>query len=354
MSAQFISLADLSALATAILTGAGFSDAHAQAVTDHMVWANAADRPNYGVWRLPILTRRCEEGVFDPDAQPAVDRRSDSLALVDGRNAIGHVVATFAADLAVDMARSAGVATLAVRRSNFVGALGYYVDRIARAGMIGFLVSNAHPRVAAHGGTSPVLGTNPLAFGTPLPDGRTLIVDLATSAAAGSLITRSAELGVPLPEGVAVDRDGAPITDATQVGKGAMLPLGGPKGFGLGLMVEVLAGVLTGAGISHGVHSQYKDFTNPGDSGHLVQAMDVDAFMSRSVFDQRMETLVAAVTESGEVRLPGAARWDALAHSEQLDGVTLDPDTVEALESLAKRYRVEVPWTAADAEGADT
>ncbi len=344
MSAQSVSLADLSTLSFEILVGSGFSEDHARTITNHNAWADASDRANYGVWRLPILTRRCEAGMFGTTEKPSVDRRSDSLALVDGHNTVGHVAATFATDVAIEMAGVAGVSTVTVRNSNFMGALGYYADRIARAGMIGFVVSNAFPRVAAHGGTTPVLGTNPIAFSAPLPDGQTLIVDMATSASAGGLITRSAELGIPLPEGVAIDRTGEPITDATQVGKGAILPLGGAKGYALGLMVEVMAGVLTGAGISQGVRSQYNDFEHPGNSGHMVQAMDVAAFMDPSSFDERMGALVAAVTASGDVRLPGAARWEALEQSSRLGKVELDDATATAIEGLSDRYGVHVPW----------
>ncbi len=154
----------MSTLSFEILVGSGFSENHAKTITNHNAWADASNRTNYGVWRLPILTRRCEAGVFATTGEPSVDRKSDSLALVDGHNTVGHVAATFAADVAIEMARTSGVATVAVRNSNFMGALGYYADRIAQTGMIGFVVSNSFPRVAAHGGTTPVLGTNPIVF----------------------------------------------------------------------------------------------------------------------------------------------------------------------------------------------
>ncbi len=171
-------------------------------------------------------------------------------------------------------------------------------------------------------------------------------MDLATSATAGGLITRSAELGIPLPEGVAIDSAGRSIKDASQVGRGAMLPLGGAKGYALGLMVEVMAGVLTGAGISHGVRSQYNDFEHPGNIGHMIQAMDVAAFMEPETYEERMGTLIAAVTASGDVRLPGAARWEALDRSAGLGKVELDDATTSAIEVLSDRYSIDVPWKA--------
>jgi ureidoglycolate dehydrogenase (NAD+) len=348
MSGPFVTVGDLASLSTGLLKAAGLSGSHAATVTEHLIWADTGGRPNYGVWRLPILTRRLDAGSFETALEPSVERRSAALAIVDGHNAIGHVVASVATDTAMELARDSGVSSVGVRASNFMGALGYYVDRIAREGMVGLVMSNSHPRVAAHGGVTPVLGTNPLAFGAPLPDGRTLIADMATSTTAGGLITRSAELGIPLPEGVAIDRHGQPTVDAADVAAGAMLPLGGAKGFALSLMVEILAGVLTGAGISHDVRSQYKDFERPGDSGHLIVAMHVEHFMPTASFASRMTGLVESVTESGDVRLPGAARWDAWDEAERRGGVDLDGPTATDLEELGARYGVDVPWSTAN------
>lgn len=334
----------LAELATQILRASGIPDHQAVVTAEHMAWADTHGRANYGVWRLPILCKRAEAGVFQRD-EPVIEHRGPSLAVVDGRNAIGHYVATLAADLAIEKAGDSSVALVAVHSSNFMGALGYYADRMARRGMAGLVLSNAHPRVAAHGGTTPVLGTNPLAFAVPVGSERSLIVDMATAAGAGSLITKSAELGIPLPEGIAVDRAGKPITDASKVSSGAMLPMAGPKGYGLALMVEVLAGVLTGAGISHGVHSMYKDFENPANIGHVMIAIDISSLLTRSEYDERMDLLIGTLTGSGQVRIPGDARGAAWDATQRRGGVELDDNTVLALQALADKYGVTVPWS---------
>lgn len=210
--------------------------------------------------------------------------------------------------------------------------------------MVGLVASNSFPRVAAHGGTLPVLGTNPIAFAVPLSDGTSMILDMASSTTAGGFVTKASEQGQSLPEGVAIERDGSPLTDPNRIGEGAMLPLGGAKGFGLGLMVEILSGVLTGAGISHGVKSQYKDFDNPGDSGHFLLAMDISAWMDTATYHSRMDELISAVKTSGDVRLPGEARFEELRLSEERGGVELDPKTVAALQEVATRYGISPPW----------
>lgn len=336
-------MGELASFSMAVLSTAGIPSSHAQSVTDHLMWADTHGRPNYGVWRLPILTRRAEAGLFETSLEPSVDRRSSALALVDGCNTVGHHGATVATDLAVEMAREGGVATAGVRRSNFMGALGYYAERIASNAMVGLVVSNSHPRVAAHGGLSPALGTNPLAFAAPLSDGTSVIVDMATSVTAGGFITKSAERNEPLPEGVAIEPSGAPLTDASKISEGAMLPLGGPKGFGLGLMVEILAGVLTGAGISHGVKSMYKDFDNPGNSGHMLTAMNISEFMSLETYHTRMDQLVDALKSTGDVRLPGEARFEARRRYGERAVVELDARTGKALEELAEHYQTDPP-----------
>lgn len=343
LTPRVFSVSELASFSMSVLSAAGIPAAHAESVTDHLLWADTHGRPNYGVWRLPILTTRAKAGLFETALEPSADRRSAALALVDGCNTIGHHGATVATDLAIEMAQEAGVATAAVRRSNFMGALGYYADRIANNEMVGFVVNNSHPRVAAHGGLSPVLGTNPLAFAAPLGDGTSVIVDMATSVTAGGFITRSAERDEPLPEGVAIERSGAPLTDASRIREGAMLPLGGPKGFGLGLMVEILAGVLTGAGVSHGVRSMYKDFDNPGDSGHMITAMNISEFISLETYYVRMDKLVEALKSTGDVRLPGEARYEARRQNEERGGVELDAKTAKALEELADHYQTDPP-----------
>lgn len=189
-----------------------------------------------------------------------------------------------------------------------------------------------------------MLGTNPLAVAAPRRNGQAIIVDLATAASAGSDITKAAELGQPLPVGIAIDRQGRPITDPSKVNEGALLPLGGAKGYALGLVVEILAGVATGAGISHGVRSMYSDFENSGNSGHLLVAIDVNTLMPLDTFYDRMEFLIGAIRDCEGVLLPGETRWRARAETEAAGGIRLDEQCITALTKLAKSLDVPPPW----------
>ena len=152
-----------------------------------------------------------------------------------------------------------------------------------------------------------------------------------------------------MPEGVAIDAKGRPITDAAQVDKGALLPFGGAKGFGLALMVEVLSGVVTGAGIGHGVKSMYKNFKESGENGHAFGAVDIERLMPLEEYFDRMEALVSLVRGSAvgvagrRVLIPGEQRWDAYERS-QREGVALDAATRTALAELARERGIPVPW----------
>lgn len=341
---SLIELDKLSAFAVKVLIAAGADEVQASGVAEVLVWSNTVGRPNQGVWRLPILCKRLSARLFRCPCRPRIDDRAPAVALIDGDNGMGHFVGRVAVDAAIERAARHGVAIVGVSNSNFLGPLGYYVDRIARRGMLGMLFSNSFPKVAPHGGTRPVLGTNPLAFAAPRRNGEGIVVDLATAASAGSDITKAAELGQPLPAGTAIDREGRPITDPSKVNEGALLPFGGAKGYGLGLVVEILAGVATGAGISHGVHSMYSDFENSGNSGHLFVAIDIGTLMPLETFYERMEFLIGAIRDCEGVLFPGEARWRALAQTAAAGGITLDAQSITALTKLGQNLNVRPPW----------
>lgn len=308
-----------------ILTKAGASDQQAQSSARHMVWCESVGRHNFGIERITIHVKRLKAGVIDGQAEPALERLGPSLARLDARSAIGFHAAERGMQEAIRMARETGVGVVGVTNSNFFGAGAYYANMAAEAGMAGLALSNSFPKVIAHGGLKPVLGTNPFAFGAPRRNGEHLLFDMATSALAGSTVREHMESGTPLPEGLAIDAKGQPITDPERVASGALLPFGGAKGFGLSLLVEILAGVMTGAGVSDGVASMYGDFERNGGNGHFLMAIDISRFMSMDDYFARFENLVSLVKGSGEnVLLPGEVRWqhwrDAQDKGVEIDG----------------------------------
>lgn len=297
---------------SALLQHHGTSRQGAEAVARNLVWNGLVGRHNFTFGRLPIHIERLKAGVLNPKAAPKGQKLGPATGKVDGENGFGHYAGEVGMALSIDLARQSGAGVCVVEGSNFFGTGAYFVNMAAEAGMAGLALSNSYPKVAAHNGSLPVLGTNPMAFGAPRENGAHFLLDMATSGLAGSSVRQHMDEGRALPEGLAVARDGTPITDPAKVAEGALLPFGGAKGFGLSMMVEILAGVLSGAGISQEVGSLYADFDRPGRSGHFFLAIDIARFMPLESFFARFEQMLAMVAGSapqGGVVYPGQVRW---------------------------------------------
>lgn len=307
-----------------VLGAAGSAVHEAAAVADVLVWCDSVERHNQGVWRLPILCERLERGLFETPCDLQLSMKTKTVGLMDGGAGQGHYVARQAMEEVIAIAQSEGIAALAVSNSNFFGAAGFYAAMAAQADLIGIAMSNSFPKVRAFNGEQAVLGTNPLAFACPAQAGRPLILDMATSAQAGSTVRKQQE--------AKKNSTSHPVIE----------PWGSAKGYGLALMVEILSGVLSGAGFSHQVKSMYHDFQSSGSNGHFFLAIDIDKLMPRAEFAERMGTLLEYLrtsSDTGKVKYPGETRWDILEQT-QANGVELDEQTRTALEKLAKRYGV--------------
>jgi LDH2 family malate/lactate/ureidoglycolate dehydrogenase len=342
MTARFQAAA-LQAYAVEIMRANGVDALQAECAANNLVWSELVGRSNFGLQRLPIHIERVRRGVISCPCPAVFEPRSDSIALLDGGGGFGHYVGELGMRRAIALAHPHGVGVVGVRNSNFLGAAAYFVQLAAEAQMIGLAMSNSFPKVAAHGGVAPVLGTNPFAFGAPRRNGESLLIDMATSALAGSTVREHIEKQEPLPEGLAIDAHGAPITDPRKVDEGALLPFAGAKGFALSLMVELLAGIITGAGVSNGVASMYKDFSRSGDNGHFFLALDISCFMDIETYYKRFEGLIAILKDSGdEVLLPGEIRWRT--HAANLKrGIAVDRSTLVALAKLAQPFGIAPP-----------
>ncbi|MDH5648974.1 MAG: Ldh family oxidoreductase [Gammaproteobacteria bacterium] len=335
--------------AVSVLQKAKVAPEQAECTADILVWSDLIGRGSQGVWRLPILCKRTGMGILNGRCQPQWTRNAAAVESVNGDNGLGHYVGHVAMARAMELAKKNGCGMVGVTHSNYYGAGAYYVQMAAQQEMIGLAFSNSFPKVAAHGGYKPVFGTNPMAFGAPSQDGHSLLVDMATAQSAGSTVRKYQEANKPMPEGIAVDAQGKPITDPFEIEKGTILPAGGARGYGLALLVEILSGVLTGAGFSHHVKSLYKDFEHGGNNGNLLIAIDIKQFLPLQNYYQKLNTFLALLHGSTptdperKVLYPGELRWEEHDHNQQ-HGIPLDKATKEALEKLGKELEVRVPW----------
>ena len=268
---------------------------------------------SHGVDRIPIYTRRLREKLVNPTPALAMLEPTAVVARLDGDDGMGFVVATKAMAEAINRARNYGIGLVMASRSNHFGMAANYLLQAVEAGMAAMVLTNASPAMPVWGGRTPFLGTSPLAMAAP--GGRQpLILDMATSVAARGKIRRAAQRGEPIPEGWALDDEGRATTDAEAAYRGVVLPLGGPKGSGMSLMMEAMAGVISGAAFGGEVGNQYTDFDAPQNVGHLFLAFRPDLFVDRDGYDSRIDTLVerakACPLAGGfdEILMPGELR----------------------------------------------
>jgi len=346
MTAIRVPADDLKAFAKAIMLAHGVDVAQAESVSEIMLWSDLIGRSNYGVLRLNIHMKRLKHGVLKCPCTPVFKQASNAIEILDADGGFGHHAGRLAMDRAIELAHDNGIGLVCVRNSNFFGAGAYYVNQAAKKKMIGLAMSNSFPKVTSFGGRKPVLGTNPIAFAAPRRNGFHMMLDMSTAQVAGSTVRELIRKEKPLPEGIAIDASGRPITDPNLVASGVLLPMDGAKGFGLALMIEILSGVISGAGISHEVMSVYNNFQESGNNGHFMMAIDINRLMPTEIFFDRMEMLVAIIKGSGagnETRLPGEKRWNNYKHN-MVAGVQLEDKTRELLLEISRPHAIVPPW----------
>ncbi|NIH78459.1 Ldh family oxidoreductase [Amycolatopsis viridis] len=336
---------DLTVFATRVLSSIGMPADHAAATAECLVSANLRGLDSHGVLRLLQYAETVREGRVRPDPAVTVRRPRGGHPLVDAGGGYGYVPTLLAADLAVRTAAERGVGVAGVRNSHHFGMGATYVERIARAGLAGIVLSNTGPVLAPPGVRRPLLGNNPLAIAIPRRAPHPpIVLDMAMSQTAFGRIRLAAAESREIPEGWALDADGRPTTDArTALAAGLLAPMGGHKGFGLALIVDLLAGVLTGS--RFGARADAHDHPD-GGVGHLVIAISPELFLDRTEFETRVEELVGQL-RAGDVRdavlLPGE-REQHTERERRRHGIEISADLAAQLAALARTLGVPDPF----------
>ncbi len=301
-----ISLEKIEATARAALISHGAAPWIADAVAQAIRTAEAVGNRICGLYYLESYCQQLLSGRVKGDVEPLVTRPRSGVVRVDAL--FGFAQPAFARGLpvALDAARETGLASLAIGHAHTCTSLGYFTEQIARAGMIGLGFTNASPIVAPPGGKSRVIGTNPIAFS--VPDGAGGIAmqfDQSTSAVALGKITMAKAAGQPIPEGWALDADGNPTTDPEAALAGSLVSSGGYKGWGFGLMAELLAAGMTGGLASVDVKPLKAPEGAPHDLGQYY--LLIDPAVSEA-FPDRLAQVAAAVAQDDGARMPGQGR----------------------------------------------
>lgn len=332
--------AALAELAERALVAGGMRAADASRVARVLLLADLFGIHTHGVQRIPQYVERVRVDGLDARADVMVERLAAALARVNGANGVGPLVGMHALDAAMEGARAAGVGAAFVHGSNHFGPVMPYCFLAAEQGFATIIASNATTTIAPWGGREARLGNSPLGIGVPCPGGDPVILDVAMSMVARAKIRAAAKRGDTIPDTWATDADGRPTTDPRAALDGFLLPIGGHKGYGLALMVDMLAGLLSGASYLTRVSSWNDAPEQPQDLGHVFLLVDTRRLGEPTWLNKRVEDFVRILHDTPPadpaqpVRVPGELEM-AFYHRQLHDGVVLDAEDVAALRALA-------------------
>ena len=335
----------------AVLRAVGATADQAQDAARVLAYADLAGIDSHGSARLPAYVQALRNGVISTAGAPTVTGDDGPVALVDGHHLLGHHVSRFALAHAIARCRRYGVGWVNVRHSSHHGATGAYVVEAALQGLVGLAATNTGAIVAPTGTAQPYLGTNPLAVGVPVAGEPPMVFDMATSTVAGGKFEIALRNGMPVPRGWGIDPEGRPTTDPAQVfpGKGALLPLGSDrersshKGYGLGLLVELLTGVLSGGPTGPDVGNlTFRTAAAHPDVSHVVVVLDPARLGDPALLAVGAARLLHGLRDltpldlALPVRTPGQRSAEETVRR-QRDGVPLDRESHAALQGLAEQ-----------------
>lgn len=303
-----VTIKSIDNVVTETLRACSVDESSLEAVLDTVHYANRCGVPTHGVGRLPLYVRKIRAGHFEPKDKVELLSDSGATALLDAHNCFGQIAGKKAIDLAIEKAEEFGIAIVGVRNSNNFSAAGYFGNYAAQKGMAAIVCANAAPAIAPTGGNKTLFGTNPLCYAFPGTENRDpIILDMATTVAARGKIRLAAKNGDKIPMDWAVDANGQPTDDPTEALKGSLLPIGGYKGYGLSLFIDLFAGLLMGSAFAGGVKPLSTMDADSGN-GHMFIVFDVKRFLTQHELEERLDVFYQAVKscgEKGNVWLPG-------------------------------------------------
>ncbi|GAB7346862.1 hypothetical protein MBLNU459_g1945t1 [Dothideomycetes sp. NU459] len=339
-----VTAAQAHAYVQAVLIGNGVPKDNASIVADCLVAADLRGVDTHGVNRIPSYIARIRQGVLDPAAQPDLKEITPVVAQVDGKNAFGFISAKLGMAKAIDMAKTYGIGMVSVKHSNHFGMSAWVVQQAIDAGMMSLVFTNSSPALPAWGGRTKLMGVSPIACGAPGKD-HDFILDMAPSVAARGKIYKAKRRGEKIPEDWALDSEGRRTDDPAAALEGVMLPMGGPKGSALAVMMDVFSGVLSGSAFAGHVTNPY-DPSKPADVGHFLVAIKSDLFLDAQDFRERMDYLYQRVI--GSDKMEGVERIYFPGEIEQLtkqertrNGIPYVDAEIDALNAEAQRVGSE-------------
>lgn len=341
-----LSAEEAEALGRAVLIASGVPERDARIVAGCLVRADLRGVDTHGLVRLPGYLERISRGLLDPAPTLEIEPIAPVAAALDGKDGFGFVTATRAMEAALAMAETHGIGLVGVRNSTHFGMAASYLLQALEADHAALAFTNASRALPPWGGKAELFGTSP--FGVAFPGDPPFLLDMAPTIVARGKIRKAAREDRPIPEGWALDAEGRPTTDAAAALAGVLLPIGGPKGAALSMMMDIFGGLFTGARFAGEVGNQYADFERPQGVGHLFVALRPDLFLPRDEIAARMAHLAATVKASpkakgvDEILMPGEpeARTEAVRRR---DGIPYRRDDLAPLLDRAREAGLDLP-----------
>ncbi len=318
----------------------------ARTIARLMAQADINGSEGHGVFRLPQYIRRIQGRAVNVRPDIRVERELAGMAVVNGDNGMGHLVMKFAAEKAIEKAKTAGVAWVGAKWSNHAGPASLYATMPLAHDMIGlYMAVGSANHLPPWGGLDMLLSTNPIAVAVPAGEEPAVILDMATTVAAYGKVKTKAQRGEMMPEGWMMDRSGNPLTDPKRANEGFLLPIGGYKGYGLALVLGMLAGNLNGAAMGRDVVDFNNDDSSVTNTGHAIVAINIGAFQELKAFKSGMDALIRDIRDSqrlpgvDRIRLPGEGTHVTRADREK-NGVPMPEALLAALDQLAGGLKI--------------
>lgn len=339
-----VSLSDLRITCEDILKAYGVSQEDVSIVADSIEYAHTRGKHTHGIGRMSIYVRKMKENLMNPVTPMSAVADMGAVAVCDAENGFGQVAAVKAVDIGIEKAKKYGAGVIGVRNSNNFGTAGFVGEYAAKQGMICILFTNSGPAIAPTGSGKAFLGTNPVCFAFP-SDGENppIIFDMACSNAARGKVRLAAKNGESIPLGWAVDEFGKETTDPNEALKGSMIAMGGYKGYGLALCVDLLAGLMTGSAFA----GEVKNLNHPTEIsryGHFLIIINPESFMNSNDYKSKMNYFINKLRDCGEpgdVFYPGEK--SSLKAAQAKEYIDLGDKLLDDLIDLADAAGVKSP-----------
>lgn len=328
-----------------LFSSVGMETENARYCSECVVLTNLWGIDSHGALRVPIYVERLANQVIAANPVVRTEAGKHAFEIMNGDNGMGYLVGRAAMTRAIELARDHGIGAVSVRNSNHFGAASLYAKMATDAGLVGIAMTNVIPNLVVPGGSKPITGNNPIAVGVPTAEPFPFMLDISMSSVAGGKLLLASKRGEKIPLDWATDSQGR-FTDDPDVGfKGFLLPVGGHKGFGLSLVVDILSGVISGGAFQFGIGGMYKTPDKPSDTGHMMLAIDPEIALDHAAFLERMRAFYTTIKgspmwkEDREMLMPGELEYRS-QRQRLTEGIPLPPDLLSELTAIGDRRKL--------------